>query len=188
MSSNKRQWRSNKKSWSPNAKCMHIKAMARFQVWAKDHSSGLQLHNLDIKSFCFIFPIKENNFAGFRENRQMNEWNKHSVKAVVSRTFTFWSVSLTKHMTGDGQMKMMMRMMMMMMMDYLSWGRVGQSPNSSCCRSYTGCHSDSLVAPTQAVQNTCSCRSQMLARTETQSELRTKETENRFRCCCFLLF
>ncbi len=63
------------------------------------------------------------------------------------------------------------------MIGYLSWGRADQSRSSSRCRSYTGCHSDSLVAPTQPAQNTCSCRSRRSARTEAQSELRAKETE-----------
>lgn len=62
--------------------------------------------------------------------------------------------------------------------EYLSWGTADQSPSSSRCRSCKGCRSDSLVAPARPAQNTCSCRSPRSARTETQSELRTKDTRS----------
>lgn len=61
--------------------------------------------------------------------------------------------------------------------EYLSWGRGDQSRSSSCCRSYTGCHSDSWAAPALPAQNTCSCRSLRSARTETRRVLRTKHSK-----------
>lgn len=61
--------------------------------------------------------------------------------------------------------------------DYLSGGRADQSRSSSCCRSYTGCRSGSLVVPAPPAQNTCSCRSRRSARTGKPSELRTRCTE-----------
>lgn len=73
--------------------------------------------------------------------------------------------------------KKQIRRRVMRTTEYLSWGRGDQSPSSSCCRSYTGCHSGSWVAPALPAQNTCSCRSPRSAHTETQSVLRTKHAE-----------
>lgn len=58
--------------------------------------------------------------------------------------------------------------------NYLSWGRAGRSQSSSCCTSYTSCHSDSSVVPARPARSTGSCRSQRSGHTEAQSELRTR--------------
>lgn len=65
-----------------------------------------------------------------------------------------------------------------MLSQYLFGGRAGWSLSSRRCRSYTGCHSDSLGAPPPAAQNTCSCRIQRWGRSERQGELRTTQTQS----------